>query len=366
MGVRAHSLVLALLLLTLGSGTARAASPDRSGLQKKLDAVVASGVPGALALVRADGKTVRLGSGDARISPRRPIRPNDRFRVGSVTKTFLSTVVLQLVAEKRLSLADPVEKLLPGLVPNGRHITVHELLDMTSGLFDYFDDPRVVKPWLAGNFGYYWSPERLVGIGVSHKPHYAPGTGWSYCNTCYIILGLVVEKVTGHKVGNELARRIFEPLHLDATSFDTQQQIAGTHAHGYYRLGAGLVDTTLISPSAGWAAGAIVSTADDLSAFFRALYGGRLLRPDLLRAMMTPPPTADPNELYGFGLAKVQLPCGTMFGNHGDIVGFGTDTWGSADGKRFFVLFVNVDEESLTAKSQAMMNEFRLAAFCGH
>ena len=233
---------------------------------------------------------------------------------------------------------------------------------MTERLLRLLEDPRIAKPWFAGNFGYYWSPQRLLAIAVSHKPKFAAGTDWAYCNTCYLVLGLVVEKVTGHTVGGELAQRIFEPLHLTDTSFDTKQKIAGRHSHGYFRQGT-LIDTTLISPSAAWAAGAIVSTADDLSTFFRALYGGKLLRADLLRAMKTPAPQSDP--LYGFGLAKLPLGCGTMYGNHGDVVGYGTDTWGTDDGRRFFVLFVNLDEESFTKKIQDAKNDLLSSAFCG-
>jgi D-alanyl-D-alanine carboxypeptidase len=301
------------------------------------------------------------------VAEKTAVRASDRFRIGSVTKTFVATVVLQLVAEGKLSLDDTVEQRLPGLVPNGRRITVRQLLNMTAGLYDYLmdGDRTVLKPYLAGNLTYTWTPRRLVEIAVSHPLKFAPGADWSYCNTCYIVLGLIVERATGHPLATELRRRIFAPLHLRGTTFDVAPRIAGRYAHGYELDGARLVDVSVFSPSVGWAAGAIVSTADDVARFYRALLGGRLLRADLLRAMET---TVDarsvaPGVRYGLGLAKVPLPCGVAWGHAGGIPGYATWAFSSKDGRHQIVL-VATREESLSTRASVALERAVATAYC--
>jgi D-alanyl-D-alanine carboxypeptidase len=283
-----------------------------------------------------------------------------------LTKSFVATVVLQLVGERKLSLTERVERWLPGLVPNGSAITVRQLLNMTSGLFDYLDDgdPTVLKPYLDGNFTYVWTPRKLVEVAVSHRPKFAPGAAWSYCNTCYILLGLIVEAVTDHSLGNELRRRIFVPLRLRGTSFDSRPRIAGRHAHGYERDGKQLVDVSVLSPSFAWAAGAIVSTADDLANFYRALLRGHLLRPDLLRTMQTTV-AADPQWRYGLGVIAWPLPCGTVWGHGGDTAGYYALAFSSRDGKRQLVLLANAGSDILSRQGYQAVIGVLATAHCG-
>jgi len=337
-------------------------------LERSLDDLVAAGAPGALALVREGNRTTRVTSGYGTLAPKTPMRATDRFRIGSVTKTFVATVVLQLVAEGKLSLDDTVERRLPGLVPNGRNITVRQLLNMTAGLFDYLadGDPTVAKPYIAGNYTYTWKPQELVEIAVSHKPHFAPGAGWSYCNTCYVVLGLIVEARTGRSLSTELRGRIFTPLHLRGTTFDTTPRIAGRHAHGYELEGKRLQDVSDLNPSYGWAAGAIVSTADDVARFYRALLVGRLLPPDLMRAMETTvgARSLGPGVRYGLGIAKVRTPCGTAWGNRGGLPGYGTSTLSSKDGNRQIVVLATRDE-TLPERAGRTYERVLATAYCG-
>jgi D-alanyl-D-alanine carboxypeptidase len=271
-------------------------------------------------------------------------------------------VALQLVGEGKLSLDDSVERWLPGLVPSGRKISVRQLLNMRSGLYDYLnEDKTIVKRFEAGDRTYRYKPIELVRIATAHKPHFAPGTGWSYCNTCYVLIGLIVEKATGHSIGAELRRRIFVPLRLRATSFETEPQIAGRHAHGYLLDGKRLADVSFVSPSSAWAAGAMVSTVDDLERFFSALNGGRLLRPELMRAMRT---TSRFSE-YGLGLGRAKAPCGTMWGNNGNFVGYNATAYGSAGGHLQFVVFVNLDESAHTLRLRRALDRLMLTALCG-
>jgi D-alanyl-D-alanine carboxypeptidase len=374
---KAHGrlVLLVLLFVLLGVvatfvGTGAAAGPERADarepeLQRALDNLVAAGVPGAVLLVREGDRTIRLASGYGNLKTKTPMRAGDRFRVGSVTKTFVATVVLQLVGEKKLRLTDTVERWLPGLVPNGRNVTVRQLLNMTSGLYDYLSDPRILRPYLQGNVDYVWAPRRLVEIAVSHKPKFAPGAGWSYCNTCYVLLGLIVEKATGHPLGTELRRRIFQPLHLRSTTFDTKPRIAGRHVHGYELVGKVLQDVSVLSPSFGWAAGAIVSNADDVARFYGALLRGRLLRTEILQAMETTVPQGrGAQSRYGLGIARVPLRCGAVWGHQGGTPGYQAWALNSKDATRQIVVLANRDS-SISKQAGQALERVLGTAYCG-
>jgi D-alanyl-D-alanine carboxypeptidase len=339
---------LSLALLALAAATpAMSASPprDRSAgrharLQRALNHVVAAGVPGAVLLVREGDRKIRLTSGHGNLKPKTPMRARDRFRVGSITKPFVATVVLQLVAEQKLALEDTVERWLPGVVPNGERITVRQLLDHTSGLFDFGGDPDFVAQAVRDPLR-VWTPREIVAIATAHPPTFAPGAGWSYSDTNYFVLGLIVEAATRRSLASELRGRIFTPLRLRATSLPTHPGIAGRHAHGYFLRP--LVDVTVGSPSVQWAAGALVSNADDLARFFRALLSGHLLRPHLLRLMKTTvaAPQLGPRYAYGLGLEKVPEPCGAVWGHTGGSPGYVVDALNSKHARRQVVVLVN-------------------------
>jgi len=357
----------ALSLVAAGGSAATASSnaapPGNAQLRAALDGVVAAGVPGALLLVRNGERTVRLAAGYGNLARRTPMRVTDRFRIGSETKMFVSTVVLQLVGEGKLSLDDTVERRLPGLIPNGRDITVRQLLNHTSGLYDYAED----KAFLAqlDNRRKVWAPRRLIAIGTAHKPVFRPGASWGYSNTGYIALGMMVEAATGHTLGTELRKRIFEPLRLRATSFDTRPQIAGRYAHGYSRLGKPrLYDVSFVDPSLFWGAGAIVSTADDLARFHDALLRGRLLRPNLLAAMKTTVKVT-PEQGYGLGMSRWRFPCGTFWGHGGGIFGYETFAASTGDGKRHVVIALNADESVHSPRMDDPFGRLMAIAYCG-
>jgi D-alanyl-D-alanine carboxypeptidase len=371
----ATTALVALLVALVGAGSATAATaaptrPDGRNaaapkLQQALDDVVDAGVPGAILLVRNASGTVRLTSGYADVARKTPIRPGDRFRVGSLTKTFVAAVVLQLEAEQKLSLDDSVARWLPGLLPNGSRITIRRLLDMKAGLYDYPNDPRVEGDFTSGNWGRRWQPGQLVRIAVSHGSLFAPGAGWAYCNTCYIVAGLIVEKATGNSIGEELRRRIFLPLGLRQTTFDTERRIAGAHVHGYVRNGKQLQDTTSLTPSWAWAAGAIVSTVDDVATFYRALLEGRVLARPQLAEMKATVAAYSATARYGLGIARFPSPCGPLWGNGGDFVGYNSSAYGRGDGTTQFVLFANLDEVSFTGRIRQTLDRIYFAAHCG-
>lgn len=301
---------------------AEANKEEKRLLQPELDALVAAGVPGAVLVVddpQADPITVVSGVAD--IESGRPLGAEDRFRIGSLTKPYVAAVVLQLAEEDVLSLDDSVERWLPGLLANGDEISVRQLLGHRSGLFEYEEDPRVLKPYLQGDYGYEWEPEELIGVASDHEPTAAPGTKVVYSNTNYTVLGLLVEKATGNSLGSELRERIFAPLDLDATSFAEEPQLEAPYSRGYLGGGKELLDVTAISPSHYWAAGNIVSSAGDVARFYEALLDGELLEEDSMAAMTEFVPEA-PGLERGLGLARGDTECGSWEGHDGSVPGY--------------------------------------------
>ncbi|WP_306323197.1 MULTISPECIES: serine hydrolase [unclassified Streptomyces] len=303
------------------------------------------GAPGALldARDRRGGATLTSGVGDVR--SRAEVRPDSRFRIGSMTKMFTATVVLQLVAERRVELDAPVERYLPGVVRghgnDGRGITVRQLLQHTSGLPDFLDHLKpqdVLKDPLA-----HHDARELVDIALAHPPTFEPGTGWSYSNTGYVLAGMLVEDVTGRDYADEVRRRVIGPLGLRGTSVPGDSPaIPGPHTRGYANPGGDgeLIDVTRVNPTIGGAAGGVISTGRDLNRFLGALLGGRLLPPAQLKAMMSPRPTGSADgRAYGLGLERTQLPCGGNYWGHtGDFLGFETASGATLDGRRASVM----------------------------
>jgi D-alanyl-D-alanine carboxypeptidase len=332
--------------------------------------LVAAGAPGAVLLVRDGAKSSTYTAGVADLATGRPIRAGDRYRIASLTKTFTATVVLQLVAEGKLRMSDSIERWLPGLVPNGRNITIHQLLGHTSGLFDFENDPRFIEPYLNGDLGYFRSAEARLALATSHDPLYPPGqtTTSTYSNTNYTILGLIVEAATHKSIGSQLRRRIFEPLKLSATTFPVRQtDIEGSHAHGYFLLGQPpLADVTEFSPSIAGAGGAIVSTGADVATFYRTLLSGGLLEPAQLKAMKTTLPTKGDVDgvRYGLGLMRIPSSCGPAWGHSGGFPGYLTYALSSAAGDRQSILMVNIDPSAMPEGGMPLFFKALTAGYC--
>jgi D-alanyl-D-alanine carboxypeptidase len=352
------------------AGAAAAAPTAPSVLQQDVDALVAAGAPGVILLVRDGDKTTRLTAGVGEIATNTPMNAADRYRIASLTKTYVSTVVLQLVGEGKLRLNDTVEHWLPGLVPNGGKITIRELLNHTSGLADHERDPDVLAPYQGGDLSYYWSPTRLVEIAVSRPTRFPPGETKvaSYSSTNYVLAGLIVQRATGNNIGTELRRRIFRPLHLAGTSYPTSgTQLPSPYAHGYFMLGQPpLTDLSGFSPSLSGAAGAIVSTVGDVATFYRALLSGRLLKPAQLATMKTTlvNPAADLHQRMGYGLERFPASCGIAWGHSGSFPGYWGHAWSSANGARQAVMMVNIDPEAVGPSAMTAFYKVLDAAYC--
>ncbi len=350
---RALAAVVAALML---AAPASAAKP--LNLPALARSLVKAGAPGAIVYVRTPTKTHSGAAGFADIAAHVTMHASDRYRIASVTKAFVSVLVLQLEAEGRLDIDDPVEKWLPGLVPNGGAITLRELMNHTSGLFDYTEEPAFGDALLT-NPARSWAPRELLAFAFAHGPNFAPGTNWAYSNTNYILLGLVVENVTGKPLGQSLQERIFAPLALTSTSFPLVIELDPAFVHGYVNLGgSSLIDVApLLGPSWGWAAGAIVSNARDVTTFYRALLTGKLLPAAQLAEMKQ---TTSVAGTYGLGISTSFTTCGRAWGHDGNFFGWRNEAIATAKGKREAVVMVNVDEtfvpwDRLHAAAQAAL-----------
>jgi D-alanyl-D-alanine carboxypeptidase len=333
-----------------GAVTATTVATDTAALQQTLDRMVEHGAPGALLYTYDHGQVTELQSGLADIATGEPMGPEDSYRIGSLTKTYVSAAVLDLVAKHRIRLKDPVRRYLPGFLNGGPRVTVRQLLNHTSGLYEFNDDPRVLAPYLAGDLGHVWTPQQLVRMALTHDSVSAPGAAYHYSNTNYLLAGLLVQAVTGHRLENVLRHRVFSRAHLEETTFTTSTTLPAPAAHGYYVFsGVDPTDITGLYPYA-WASGAAVSNAPDVARFYRSLLSGEVLPRRQLNAMRT---TVDASAedgqgtSYGLGLERFTTSCGAAWGHGGNFPGYVTYVYSSPDGGRQTVLLVNEDPESL-------------------
>lgn len=314
-----------------------AARPDT--VQRGLNALVHSdGFPAALASVRdRAGRTRSYIAGVGDLATGSKVPRDGQVRIGSNTKVFTAVVMLQLVGEGKIRLDAKVDTYLPGLVRgegiDGRHITVRQLLQQTSGLPNYTkylgDDVRT------------YDPHELLDLALRHPADFSPGAKWEYSNTNYVLAGLIIQKVTGRPLAQEMDQRVIKRIGLRHTYFPApgDATIREPHPKGYYQdsAGAPLRDVTETDPSWGWAAGQLISTNSDLNRFFTALLTGRLLPAAQLAQMRTTVPAGPPfaaGSRYGLGLVSTPLSCGGVsWGHGGSFPGYETRGGVTEDGR---------------------------------
>ncbi|MFF2810364.1 serine hydrolase domain-containing protein [Streptomyces sp. NPDC058000] len=331
-----------------------AARPDT--VRQGLNALVhTDGLPAALASVKdRDGRTRTYTAGVGDVATGSKVPTDGQVRIGSNTKTFTAVVVLQLVGEGKIGLDATVDTYLPGLVRgegiDGRHITVRQLLQHTSGLPEYED---LVSDDILQHR--YFDPRDLLDIALQHKADFAPGTKWAYSSTNYVVAGLIIQKVTGRPLAEEIEQRIIKRIGLRHTYFPApgDMTIREPHPKGYHRASTGtpLRDFTEIDPSAGWAAGQMISTNSDLNQFFTALLAGRLLPAAQLTQMRTTVPIGDTGAGYGLGLMSRPLSCGGVYWGHGgDITGYETRGGVTDDGRAANVAVTSIPTDAAATK----------------
>jgi D-alanyl-D-alanine carboxypeptidase len=354
-----------------------AAGRDRPELRDAMQAFLDAGFAGMQLRVN-DERGDWVGSAGVRRLGE-PAKPptNGLFRIGSNTKTFVATVVLQLVAEGRVGLDASVADYLPEF-PLDRRITVRMLLQNTSGVFNHTGDyyngtvmpglPSTGQEWVDNRFHTY-QPAELVRFALSKPALFAPGTDWNYSNTNYTLAALLIEKVTGRTYAEEMRRRILRPLGLrDTVVPGARPGIPGPHAHGYYHYqDAGhpkTVDVTRQDPSLIFGAGDMISTTRDLHTFFSALQGGELLPGPLLAEMRTPHPKVG----YGLGVFVEDAGCGvTVLRHNGSTIGYGALMYSTPDGGKTLTASVTAGDAELDAENgyPNALGKLLKEVFCG-
>ncbi|GAA2672448.1 serine hydrolase domain-containing protein [Nonomuraea recticatena] len=343
-----------------------AAGQDRPELQKVIQEMADSGFTGVSLRVHDERGDWTGSAGVAELGGIEAPPVDGHVRIGSNTKTFTATVVLQLVAEGRIGLDTAVDDYLPefGL---DRRITVRMLLQHTSGVFnftgEYFEDGTFVpgipatmagKEWVDNRFHTY-QPEELVRLALSKPARFEPGTDWSYANTNYVLARLLIEKVTGRSVAEEMHRLILGPLGLTGTIQPTSEtDVPAPHARAYYRYEEDgqtrTVDVTSQNPSWISSGGDMISTTRDLHTFISALVGGKLLPAELLAEMCTPESKAG----YGLGVFVQETPGGgTVITHNGGMAGHAALMYSTPDGSRTLTAALNYADDAALSMGAA-------------
>ncbi len=351
---------------TVPTSAAALPQPDITGLRAVLRTALRQGAPGAMARIDDGGTVHRMVTGVADRKTRRTISTLDRFRIGSVTKTFSAVVLLQLRDEKKLKLNASVNRYLPGLLPDDR-ITVRHVLSHRSGLYDYTNDmfARSVPGFEAVRTKVFTYRE-LVNRSLRHARTNSPGAAYAYSNTNFVVAGMLIEKLTGRSVGTAYQSRIIEPLHLRDTLYvHPATKIPGRHTRGYMTsdtAGAAPIDATRQTTSWAQSAGALISTAGDLNTFLSALLGGKLTSAKSLEQMQRWW-KVNSTTAYGLGLRRRTLSCGTsVYGHTGAVQGYYTYAFTSKDGKRSLSALANTSNNGTVLNTMLGTLE---SAFCG-
>ncbi|MFJ2955557.1 serine hydrolase domain-containing protein [Streptomyces sp. NPDC087270] len=340
--------LLAAEVATASAQTAGTSPAER--LRQDTEAIHALGISGVQARVVApDGRQTVATSGTADLDTGRPVPSDGYFRMASTSKTLVATVVLQLEAEHRISLDDTVDHWLPGVVRgngnDGSRITVRQLLQHTSGIHDDLPGYTTPEEYVQQRDDVY-SSAQLVARAMAHPPDFPPGGGWQYSNTGYVLLGMIIQKVTGQPAHRQIEDRVLRPLGLDRTRWTgVSPTLPEPHARAYQFFGPGSrVDVTHQVPVEHEIL-AFVSTTRDENTFFRALLSGRLLPARQLAEMKrTVPVSADlrsmwPGGRYGLGLVERPLSCGGTYWSHeGGDGGYITLNGVTGDGRRSAVV----------------------------
>jgi D-alanyl-D-alanine carboxypeptidase len=306
-------------------------------------------IPGAVVLLRTPQGEFTVTHGTTLLGVTSAPRADTHFRIASNTKTMTAAVIMQLAQEGKLSLEDPVSKYVPG-VPNGDNITVAELLEMRSGLYNYTNAPEFSAS-LDRDHTKVWSPAELLAIAFAHPPNFPPGTAYEYNNTNYALLGLIAEKVDDRPLAQAMQDRLFGPLNMQHTelSASTVNTIPEPYSHGYLygsssvalvgsppyspevlaaaRAGTILPnDYTDLNHSFATAAGGVISTAADLAVWIKALVGGRVLNAAYQRRWLDslqPEDTSKPHgQQYGYGISQLRWGANTIYFHGGETAGY--------------------------------------------
>lgn len=350
---RSCALATVTLLMSWHAWPALAAEPDHSETKTSLGELRANHAAIGAGVVIRDGEDIwSYSTGSRALGQDLPVGAEHKFRAGSLTKTFTATVVLQLVAEGKVELDEPVETYLPGVVQgngyDGTKITVRQLLNHTSGIADYV--PTSFLPWV--HLSQYTLAD-LAEWGLANPPTHAPGTANAYSGTNYVLLGMIIEKVTGNTYADEYTSRIVEPLGLENTFVPAgTKALPPGHIRGYIGRVFYIDFTQVIEPSVGGSSGGIVTSGADATKFFQALVSGELVSADLMDDLLTQNGKPGPIANYALGISRVPIPCGDgeAWAHNGIWPGYQSMVAATADGRAASVV-INVLNDDLFGSS---------------
>jgi D-alanyl-D-alanine carboxypeptidase len=318
--------------MLIAPGTAAAAVQLSAADRSFVDATVAQmmkseRLPGLTIRITGPKGSYGMAYGFADTRSRAPMTPGLHVRIASITKTFVATAVLQQVQRGRLSLSDKLTRWIKG-VPNGRRITVRELLAMRSGIYDYTSDRKFLRAFTA-NPRMKFGVREVIRIVRRHKPQFAPGARTEYADSNYYLLGVILQKVTGRSVESVITRDVIRRAGLRQTSFPTTAAMPKPYSHGYFAGNDGMGpirDYTAVNPKVAWTAGGMVSTLGDLAKWGKALATGTLLSRRMQAQRLRVGRIANGNGPFtGYGLGILRF--GNWLGHDGAIFGFSTETF---------------------------------------
>jgi D-alanyl-D-alanine carboxypeptidase len=351
------SLLIGIAILIAGcsrpgstAGSSALKPIDQAALQTMVDTTAKElMIPGAVVLLRTPQGEFTVTYGTTLLGATSAPRADTYFRIASNTKTMTAAVIMQLAQESKLSLDNPISKYIPE-VPNGDNITIAQLLEMRSGLYNYTNDP-VISATVDTDPAKVWTPAEVLAIAFAHQPNFPPGTQYEYNNTNYALLGLVAEKLDGKPLAQIMHNRLFAPLKMQHTELpaSTVNTIPEPYSHGYLygsssvalvgeppystevqaaaRAGTLLPkDYTGVNPSLAAAAGGVISTANDLATWIKALVAGRVLDPAYHRRWLDSLKPEDPSkpkgQKYGYGIAQLSWGPNTIYFHGGETPGY--------------------------------------------
>jgi D-alanyl-D-alanine carboxypeptidase len=329
-----------------GAGTASFTPEEQLAFESLVTGSLATNsIPGALVGVWFPGRGEWVhAAGIGNLATAQAMSVDDHVRIASNTKTFVATVILQLVDEGKIGLDDPLEMYVPG-VPNGAEITIRQVLGMTAGIDDYVKDPVLAAEYAADPL-LPFTPEDALAMIRASTPEFAPGEKAQYSNSNYVLLGMIIEQVTGQPAGEVIAERVLVPLGMTQTSFATTETMPEPYAHGYTPVEEGsaeLRDVTLSNPYVPWTAGAIISTLADLRIWAREMSEGTLLSPSSQaeRLQWRPFATSRFDVSYGLGILNLN----GLLGHNGGIAGYSSWVMHSPEDDASIVVVVNLGTE---------------------
>lgn len=350
------TLLLFVLVVLLGLSCASCGTPSFSSTQIAQmeeivkNAMAAENIPGVIVGVWTPEGVWVKSFGKADIEKGTSMSTADKVRIASNTKTVVATVVLQLAEEGKLSLDDKLSEYVP-MVKDADKITVRQDLQMTSGTFSFTEDEQFGVEFTADPLMEI-TPEQEIEIANGHENYFPPGQGWHYSDTNYEIAGLIIEKVTGNKLEDEVRNRVIERLGLNKTEFPTTPEIAGQHSQGYVLQDGRLVDYTRVNPAIPWGGGAMVSDLYDVRTWVEALVSGSLLDKSMHEEQMKAVDMGGGAMKYGLGIAEFG---GGFWGHNGSIFGFNSIMMTNPELDATFVVFTNKsDNESSEADKIAI------------